>query len=362
VTDLDLRAATFLIRDDTDRTKAARFVASGITTGTTRDYTLPNVAGALASLGNLAQTFTGAMTFSGTATFSSTFTASGATVSLGTATAAATVNVGSGATTTGNTKTLNIGTAGVSGSTTNINIGSAVAGALGSIVHNLVTSFLAGLRCLPIASDPASPVDGDIWYNGTDERLKARIDGRTVTVGDDEMPYLVSEAGRYFTPTVGIGTTTATVAGVADRMNIYPFVPKFDFTCDQLGINVTTAVASSNAKIVVYNSDVNGRPDQLIVETGDLDCATTGVKTATVSIAFKKGKQYWLGVRTNATQTISVFQPYTMPNLDMTAIATAQPKTLQRTLTYATAAPATWGYVATEAATTNAPAIWLRTA
>ena len=356
VTNLDVRANTFQIRDNTDRTKVAQFVASGITTGTTRSYTLPNANATLAHLGNSSQTFTGTTTVSGT------FTASGATTSLGTSTAASTANVGTGATLSGNTKTVNVGTAGVSGSTTNVNIGSAVAGALGTITHNLMAVFNLGLRLLGLTSDPGSPTDGDIWYNSTDARLKARINGRTMTVADDELPYLVPETGRYFTPTSGHGTTTATVAGVADRMNIYPFVPKFDFTCDQLGINVTTAVGSSNAKIVVYDSDLNNRPDGRITETGDLDCSTTGVKTATVSIAFKKGKQYWLGVRTNSTQTISAFQPYTMPNLDMTAIATTQPKTLERTLTYATAAPATWGYVATEAATTNAPAIWLRTA
>ena len=131
-----------------------------------------------------------------------------------------------------------------------------------------------------MASDPASPADGDIWYNGTGARLKARIDGRTMTLGDDEVPSLVPDAGRYFTANTTPGTTTTTLAGVADRMNIYPFIPKFDFTADQLGINVTTAVASSNAKIVVYDSDINGRPDQRITETGNLDCSSTGAKTA----------------------------------------------------------------------------------
>jgi len=223
-------------------------------------------------------------------------------------------------------------------------------------------SLLAGLRCLPIASDPVSPADGDIWYNGTGARLKARIDGRTMTLGDDEVPSLVPDAGRYFTANTTPGTTTTTLAGAADRINIYPFIPKFDFTADQLGINVTTAAASSNAKIVVYDSDIDGRPDQRITETGNLDCSSTGAKTATVSIAFKKGKQYWLGVRTSSTQTISAFQPYTSPNLDMAAIATTQTKTLQRTLAFATAAPAAWAYVASEAATTSAPAIWLRVA
>jgi hypothetical protein len=63
-------------------------------------------------------------TFTNTNTFSGTFTASGTTASLGTATTASNVNVGTGATLSGSTKNVNIGTAGVAGSTTNIAIGS----------------------------------------------------------------------------------------------------------------------------------------------------------------------------------------------------------------------------------------------
>ena len=63
--------------------------------------------------------FTGAAnTFSGTNTFS------GASLNLGTSTAASTINVGTGATLTATTKAVNIGTGGVAGSTTNITIGS----------------------------------------------------------------------------------------------------------------------------------------------------------------------------------------------------------------------------------------------
>ena len=49
------------------------------------------------------------------------------TISIGNAsTAASTYNLGTGATTTGNTKTVNLGTGGVTGSTTNVNIGSTI--------------------------------------------------------------------------------------------------------------------------------------------------------------------------------------------------------------------------------------------
>jgi hypothetical protein len=124
--------AGFTLQDDADATKQAQFQLSGITTATTRTYTLPNVTGTLATISNLAQTFAGNTTFSN------------ATVTVGSSTGAATYGLGTGATTNGTTKTINIGTAGVSGSTTNINIGSAVSGALGTTTINSATVALTG--------------------------------------------------------------------------------------------------------------------------------------------------------------------------------------------------------------------------
>jgi len=66
---------------------------------------------------------------SGTITFGGT--AGTGAMTFGRSTSAQTLNFGTGATTNGTTKTINIGTAGVSGSITTINIGSAVAGATG---------------------------------------------------------------------------------------------------------------------------------------------------------------------------------------------------------------------------------------
>lgn len=105
----------FTLQDNVDATKKAQFELSGISTGTTRTYTLPNVSGTLAAL-NLAQVFNATTTFS---SLNGTF---------GSATGNSTYGLGSGATTSASTKNINIGIAGVSGSTTNINIGSAVSG------------------------------------------------------------------------------------------------------------------------------------------------------------------------------------------------------------------------------------------
>jgi hypothetical protein len=65
-----------------------------------------------------------AMNLSATQTVSGNITFSNASLTLGNSTAASTYNIGTGATLTATTKAINIGTNGVSGSTTNITLGS----------------------------------------------------------------------------------------------------------------------------------------------------------------------------------------------------------------------------------------------
>jgi hypothetical protein len=169
----------FTLQDDVDPTKQAQFQLSGITTGTTRTYTLPNLTGSLATTGTLTQTFSGTTTFSG------------ATVTVGSSTAASTYGLGSGATISGATKAINIGTAGVSGSTTNITLGSAVSGSTTNITVNgspsvtgtLTASALSATNGLVINSNSVNvsytiPTD----YNAMSSGPITVASGVTVTI------------------------------------------------------------------------------------------------------------------------------------------------------------------------------------
>lgn len=101
----------FTLQDNLDSTKQAQFQLSTIGSGATRTYTLQNQSGTIALLSGV-QTFTGVNTFSN------------ATISVGSSTATGTMQFAYGATLSGNTKTVEIATNGVSGSTTAITIGS----------------------------------------------------------------------------------------------------------------------------------------------------------------------------------------------------------------------------------------------
>lgn len=141
--------------------------------------------------------------------------------------------------------------------------------------------------------------------------------------------------------TIGAGAATGTLAGVADRMDLFPFVPRADLSIDRLSVNVTTAVASSLGKIVLYASNASGQPAGLLTETGTLDFSTTGVKEATVALTFRKGVTYWLGIGTTRPQR-SAWVANATPDLTVNAPTTQQRKVLRRTVTFATAAPNPW--------------------
>lgn len=105
------------------------------------------------------------------------------------------------------------------------------------------------------------------------------------------------------------GTVTTTLAPGANNFKLMPFVPYFDFECDQLVANVSTLFAGSNFKFVIYEmvNFRNGSQETgditdaiLIYESGNISGATTGLKTQAVSIQFYAGVTYLIGIRTSA--------------------------------------------------------------
>jgi hypothetical protein len=99
-------------------------------------------------------------------------------------------------------------------------------------------------------------------------------------------------------------STGAALVGAGPGANILtlsPYIPNVSYTCSNLYLNVRTQVASTNARILIY-SDLEFSPDTKLYESANLNCSTSGVKTATTSFAFVAGITYWLAVHTSGTQ------------------------------------------------------------
>ncbi len=211
------------------------------------------------------------------------------------------------------------------------------------------------------ATDPASPASGTVWYNATTNQLKAQTGSGSVIIDSQQnIGWLTPVSGDYMLTSMGAGGTTGTVAGVAGRIDMFPFTARADNAVTGLAVNVTTLLAAALGKIAVYDSDANVRPNSLIVETADLDFSTVGVKTATVAITLRQGKTYWFAVRHSSTATLSSWAGGATPDINGGAPSTSARKTVRRTLAYATGATATWGWLASEINAATPVAVWLK--
>ncbi len=81
-----------------------------------------------------------------------------------------------------------------------------------------------------------------------------------------------------------------------------------------------------------------------------------------VAQILRRGITYWIGIRHSSTAILSAWASTATPDLNGGTPVTTARKVLRRTLAYATAAPGTWGYLASETNAGPASAIWLRAA
>jgi hypothetical protein len=96
------------------------------------------------------------------------------------------------------------------------------------------------------------------------------------------------------------GDAAGTFGMTQDVLYAIPFiVPSVD-TFDLLSIRVMTAGAGSSARAGIYKDDGTIYPGARIVDSGALDCSTTGWKDASISVILQPGL-YWLVVVCSAT-------------------------------------------------------------
>jgi len=158
-------------------------------------------------------------------------------------------------------------------------------------------------------------------------------------------------------------TALGTAAQVANRTVITPFIPGHNITIDQLGVSVSTFVASANVKCIIYDSDSNGRPTTVLRETANIDAGSNGTRFAAItSLTLTAGKVYWIGLRSSSTATLRTLGVGATHILSHTNAATPVAQgVLILTETFANAA-ATWTYASSQHSNVVAPLILMRVA
>jgi len=141
--------------------------------------------------------------------------------------------------------------------------------------------------------------------------------------------FLMSHSINY-----GAGVSGALIA---NRLYLIPFRPAVNIPYTALGINVLTLIAGSLARVLIY-SDSNASPSTKLYESTDLNCATAGVKSVTVSGTFLAGTTYWLGLYSNLNPSVSFLNVIAIPTVRLT---TTTPLTYVFTTTTFGSAPST---------------------
>ena len=152
-----------------------------------------------------------------------------------------------------------------------------------------------------------------------------------------------------------------TLAGAANRMDLGPFFTSQPLRADRAAIAVSTAVAGALAKIVIYDSDDDGLPNNLIYESGNIDCSTTGGKEQVIDITFEENRIYWLGYRHSSTATLRSIVSSSALNMGMSSSnSSTMLSCLRKTLAFATPAPAVWTPLDADAVFAAPPSVRLR--
>jgi hypothetical protein len=160
--------------------------------------------------------------------------------------------------------------------------------------------------------------------------------------------------------TIIAGGATGTGSIVANALNLIPLIVSKTMTLDRIGLNVSTGVAASTARLGIYAAS-NCVPTTLIADFGTVSTAATGPVSTVVNITLTPGLYYFALISATAIGTMTFANGGLYPIMFYSAPGIAQGIFL-RVLTGVTAAsfPANFSSLTLTPANTVVPAIFYR--
>ena len=213
-----------------------------------------------------------------------------------------------------------------------------------------LTNNLSTIIAYSLNSIKQTDIDNSISsYDDTLKGGAVQFKDRISTISNFASPNVGGIISNYYydnNPHGGVSTTI----GAANRIDLFPYYTSQTFSINRIGCAVSTAIAGSLFKIVIYSTGANSFANQKLYESADISGATIGYAFTNISFTFQSGTQYWLGVRHSSTCTLRSVIVASCFNLGLgtNGAATTQATILRRTLTYATEAPAFWNFVNTD--------------
>ena len=231
-------------------------------------------------------------------------------LNIASATGAITLQMGYGATTNGTTKAINIGPNGVSGSITNINIGSSVSGALGTTTIYSPTTSLAGditiatgksyqINSVPVLSSTtlgSSVVNSSLTSVGTittgvwsGTSIATTKGGTGLSTGPTANGQLLigSSGGTYTLATLTQGTGMSITNGSGSISLAVASVPNSQIIKFDTGVTEGTDLYTFNGSAAKTIDIKAGTNISLSKSAGSIIINASGVGTTTSDLALK---------------------------------------------------------------------------
>lgn len=221
-------------------------------------------------------------------------------------------------------------------------------------------------------SVPEGVEDGAIWYDAALPGFQSRVNGHNQVlgaggggaVGGDVVtrPPVFAKSGTWITPTSSGLQNLPGVSCAPDRCELFPFAPVCDIEAVKLGVIIITQKPDALGRVVIYGSDADFYPAELLYESADLDLSSAGTVTTNLSFRFELGRGYWLGFWSNSYASIASFLTNATPDLPAVAPTRWPPKVLRVSWDYSTPAPAVFEFENKQLSTSRPAAIWIRNA